>query len=689
MTIRAPGDAIREACRTIVEAAERTQLSTRFTDQRREPLMLADGYLPLLVDYTAEDREAKGLRKLRGDAGPRIAVHETVLESIDRERLLFLTGPAGSGKHTSLLHLAAHLAGSSIDDRRWTLETLARPVPRNAAGTVLTERWGGLPPVPLFLAAAETIETIETSLRLHGAVGARVLDGAFDALLLVDRAERLGDRGPDWLVEAAALAARLPRVRIVFAGETDVCDTWRVPGTFARRRVMPLFAAQRDALHALIRPQSTTRRGAAQGTIALQTLACEVDTDEAPTTIVDRWLAEAARRRATDVDTLVASTPRDDDLARLDLPFLFHHVEARRLESQTDDAVAALYRADLSRWSAIIRVLAQRLVADGRPLDGLLTALMQGDGDASARGAVDAVRIAANAPGASIEDATRDAIRAALVPIVEQGRLPIRLRDEAGRALATHGDLRDLDALVAIAAGPFTMGSTAHPNSAPPHVVTLAAYRIGRYPVTNDRYRRFVTATGRAWHSTDGLAAQRSNSPAVDLSWRDARAYCDWLTGRWRDARRIATDEIVRLPTEPEWERAARGSQVDAGLVWPYGGTWHDDRANAEEAGLNDTCTVGLFPAGRAADGCDDLAGQVWEWTTTLWGEDMATPRFAYPYAADDGREDPDAPADVRRVLRGACFLSPREKANCVYRGSLEPDGTWRGNGFRIVVAYG
>ena len=79
------------------------------------------------------------------------------------------------------------------------------------------------------------------------------------------------------------------------------------------------------------------------------------------------------------------------------------------------------------------------------------------------------------------------------------------------------------------------------------------------------------------------------------------------------------------------------------------------------------------------------MAGQVWEWTTTVWGENMATPAFAYPYA-DDGREAPDAGPSTRRVLRGGCFSSTRVKACCTYRGSLEPDGAWRGNGFRIVV---
>lgn len=115
-------------------------------------------------------------------------------------------------------------------------------------------------------------------------------------------------------------------------------------------------------------------------------------------------------------------------------------------------------------------------------------------------------------------------------------------------------------------------------------------------------------------------------------------------------------------------------------------GGWHDGHGNGEEASLNTPCAVGLFPLGRSPWGCDDLCGQVWEWTSTLWGEDMAKPRFAYPYA-DDGREALQAPPQVRRVLRGGCFSSPGFKACCTYRGSLEPDGFWRGNGFRVVVA--
>ena len=182
--------------------------------------------------------------------------------------------------------------------------------------------------------------------------------------------------------------------------------------------------------------------------------------------------------------------------------------------------------------------------------------------------------------------------------------------------------------------------------------------------------------------SPDAARPKLANAAAVDLTWHDAMAYCAWLTSEWRAECLIGTDEIVRLPTEPEWEMAARGSQ---GWHYPWGEEWAAGHANGEETGINEVCSVGLFPDGALPFGCMDMASQAWEWTTTLWGKDMGTPSFAYPYR-NDGCEDLDAAALVRRVLRGGCFSSNRMKANGIYRGSLEPDGFRRGNGFRIVV---
>ncbi|KAK6213863.1 serine/threonine protein kinase [Colletotrichum tabaci] len=243
--------------------------------------------------------------------------------------------------------------------------------------------------------------------------------------------------------------------------------------------------------------------------------------------------------------------------------------------------------------------------------------------------------------------------------------------------------------LAEVPAGSFTMGSHSHPNSQPPENITLRSFRIGVYPVVVRDYLAFTRESARDWVSPDGADPERLNAPATDLTWHDAREYCTWLTHRWRASGTIGPHEQVRLPTEPEWERAARGDQQDGGnegLIYPWGTTWDGDGANCETTGFNTTCAVGLFPKGRSPYRCLDMAGHVWEWCSTLWGEDMATPSFRYPWR-DDGREAPDATEKIRRVLRGGCFSSPKVKANCTYRGSLEPSGYWRGNGFRIVVA--
>lgn len=118
----------------------------------------------------------------------------------------------------------------------------------------------------------------------------------------------------------------------------------------------------------------------------------------------------------------------------------------------------------------------------------------------------------------------------------------------------------------------------------------------------------------------------------------------------------------------------------------PWDTQWYNDASNGEETGLNQPCAVGLFPEGRSPHGCHDMAGNIWKWRSTLWGEDMAIPSYCYSWR-DDGREAVKATPELRCVLRAGCFSSGRMKANCTYCGSLEPSGYWRGNGFRVVVA--
>ncbi|MBE9508363.1 MAG: SUMF1/EgtB/PvdO family nonheme iron enzyme, partial [Chloroflexi bacterium] len=234
----------------------------------------------------------------------------------------------------------------------------------------------------------------------------------------------------------------------------------------------------------------------------------------------------------------------------------------------------------------------------------------------------------------------RERIRRWLLAIVTRGWLPPVDRALAGEALAVLGDDRDFEALVTVPAGPFLMGDDSDSDASPQHKITLPAFKIGKYPVTNIQYLHFVEATGRAWRSGDGQRPERANCPAAYVSWHDARAYCAWLTGTWRAEGKITPNEVVRLPTEAEWEKGARGAD---GLLWPWGGEWDETKCNSGELGLGATCAVGMFPGGTSPYGCLDMAGNVWEWMASLWGEDWSKLEFKYPYNPTDGRENLEA----------------------------------------------
>ncbi len=175
-----------------------------------------------------------------------------------------------------------------------------------------------------------------------------------------------------------------------------------------------------------------------------------------------------------------------------------------------------------------------------------------------------------------------------------------------------------------------------------------------------------------------------ANHPVVWVSWHEARAYCAWLTKVWRASGRISPDEEVRLPTEAEWEKAARG--VD-GRTYPWGEAWDSGKCNTMESGVGDTSSVGMYPEGASPYGCLEMAGNVWEWTTSLWGTDWQKPDFGYPYRVDDGREDLEAGDSILRVLRGGSFFYYQPDARCASRFGLDPDLRYRPCGFRVVVS--
>jgi iron(II)-dependent oxidoreductase len=171
--------------------------------------------------------------------------------------------------------------------------------------------------------------------------------------------------------------------------------------------------------------------------------------------------------------------------------------------------------------------------------------------------------------------------------------------------------------MVLIAAGPFTMGQDgSKPKNGPAHQVDVPAFEIDRFEVTNDDFAKFIAAANYKTYAEENssknwqdAAEGKGNHPVVYVTWNDAKAFCEWA-GK-------------RLPTEAEWEKAARG---DDSRVYPWGNDFKAENGNFYEGGIRGTTAVGSFAAGASPYGIEDMSGNVREWV-----EDDFT---AYPGAA-------------------------------------------------------
>ncbi len=257
---------------------------------------------------------------------------------------------------------------------------------------------------------------------------------------------------------------------------------------------------------------------------------------------------------------------------------------------------------------------------------------------------------------------------------------------------------------IEIPAGEFWMGSEkGYNNEKPIHKVYLDRYGIAKTPITNAQYRLFVEATGQSAprHWNDGNIPRGLEShPVVHVTWHEAIAYCQWLTEKIQEAggkirvwREGSVEEefllpaacVVRLPSEAEWEKAARGA-VDE-REYPWGDAWKEGHCNSRELGVEGTTPVGIFPEGASPYGCLDMVGNVWEWTRSLWGKDWEKPDFKYPYRDEKEREDLEAGDGVLRVLRGGSFDHNRIYARCASRYGYYPYHGYDSIGFRVVVS--
>ncbi len=276
-----------------------------------------------------------------------------------------------------------------------------------------------------------------------------------------------------------------------------------------------------------------------------------------------------------------------------------------------------------------------------------------------------------------------------------------------------------------IPAGPFLMGSDpkkdeqAYDDEQPQHELTLPDYWIAKYPVTVAQWRAFVEAAG--YKDFDKRALRDpDNHPVRYVTWYDARAYCDWLDGVLKavSRQRAATSQTeaerrfwaalasgeysITLPSEAEWEKAARGGlpptptlppagggpgRGEGGRIYPWGDEITPEHANYGATGIGDTTAVGAFPKGASPCGVLDLSGNVWEWTRSLWGENWGNPDFRYPYDPADGRENLEAPRKMHRVLRGGSFFNSLNFARCAVRLRDVPNHRDWASGFRLALS--
>jgi formylglycine-generating enzyme required for sulfatase activity len=217
------------------------------------------------------------------------------------------------------------------------------------------------------------------------------------------------------------------------------------------------------------------------------------------------------------------------------------------------------------------------------------------------------------------------------------------------------------EGMVLVDGGSFTMGrDNGDPVEKPAHPVAVGAFFIDRLEVTCEQYLKFLDATShpapKEWTGgkyPDGWA----QLPVTGVSWNDADGFARWV-GK-------------RLPTEEEWEYAARGPD---GRLYPWGNQWNPQAANSSEGGLNKLAPVGRFPAGASPHGILDMAGNVSEWTSTEWAGYLGNPV-------------PRIPGRKLMTFRGGSFMNPKEEVTTTFRVGWPASGgqTYADVGFRCA----
>jgi formylglycine-generating enzyme required for sulfatase activity len=365
------------------------------------------------------------------------------------------------------------------------------------------------------------------------------------------------------------------------------------------------------------------------------------------------------------------------------------------------DRVASLAMEDPGRWREVLLLAGARAagrvgsavwnLADalcgpeaGEPGESSLSALW------GAHLAGQAVAESAKLSNLSSTSLRRlDRLRKWLVHLLSDPRLSALERAQAGRVLAKLGDPRPevmtaaemaKRGLCRVEAGVFRMGSEEQDSVAldwekPAHDINIPSdYRIGRYPVTVAQFRQFVEASGFEPGDPDCLRGP-DNHPVVWVSWNEAVAFCEWMTALGHEEGWLEDGWGVRLPSEAEWGKAARGTE---GRIYPWGPEPDPNRANYGETGIGGPSTVGCFPSGKSPYGCEEMSGNVWEWTLSQWAS------YAREERGNVNRSDSE---ERLRVVRGGAYFLSSRLVRCAYRARFDPVYRSPFIGFRVVAA--
>ncbi|HLZ21953.1 MAG TPA: SUMF1/EgtB/PvdO family nonheme iron enzyme, partial [Ktedonobacterales bacterium] len=525
-----------------------------------------------------------------------------------------------------------------------------RPTPPPAAPVGAS---GGRPPAPL--ASSAPAEDPATA-RVRQATP--LIEAAFvarDWPQVLDRCRYLAAVAPN---AADAMPARL----WLLYGQASLEDGETQEGRAALERALQQTPDDLETLRAAAHACHTLGDDSAAETHLLRALGRPVPmaTDEQLAVLRDylpvllalkKW--NEALRRATQGSRLAPDSP----------VWLRWQVEALDHLNRPADALAVL-RTLTARPDATARDwLARARLA--RTVEGETEAA-----NAEARSALDAAARLAGPNDATVAAARRELFPPPAPPIAPEyfpdrlaslGFVPRKGRDpQTGKEAAFI-----LPPTVPVPAGPFQMGKV-NPNDpdgqydGPARTVDVPAFAIARYPVTVAEYACFVRAGQREPSEWQDQLKQTLDHPVVSVSWHDATAYAEWLAR--------LSGQPWRLPSEEEWEKAARWDpRTGTSFVYPWGDTFEAARCNTRESGEGTTTPVGKYgAAGASPCGAEEMAGNVWEWTSL-------------PY---------DSSTD-NRVLRGGSWDSVRQIARAAVRVHNRSDNLNDNDGFRLASAPG